>query len=56
VCVCVYGCFDNRVGDLLICARVFSLILFSVCIFILICCVFTSVKTTVTDKQLNCSK
>jgi len=58
MCGCVYVCvcFDNCVGVLVICVLVFSvfyivycvLVLFRLCIFILICFVCTSVRTTTT--------
>jgi len=49
VCVCV--------GVLVICVLVFVVfsVLFHLCIFILICFVCTSVWTTATEWQLNCS-
>jgi len=56
--VCMWGCFDNCVGILLICVLVFTVlcivctvffVLFRLCIFILICFVSTSVRTTATE-------
>jgi len=57
--------FDNCVGVLVICilvltvfcivCTVFFFVLFRLCISILICFVCTSVKTSATEWQLNCS-
>ena len=55
VCVCV--------GVLVICVVVYTVfcivftvfVLFRLCIFILICFVFTSLRITVTEWKLNCS-
>jgi len=59
-CVCVgfvlCGCIDNCVGLLLIFLRVFTVVLFSLCIFILICCVCTSLRATAPERKLNFSK
>ena len=59
VCVgeCMWGCFDNCVGVLVICVLVFTvvlycfdcvLLLFPLCKFI-ICFVCTSIRTTATE-------
>jgi hypothetical protein len=69
VWMCVYvgfvkcGRFGNCVGVLLTCVLVFTLLyclycvfaLFRLCTFILICFVCTGVRTTATERQLNCS-
>ena len=49
VCVCVCVC---------VCILIFTVlfVLLHLCIFILICFVCTSVRTTATEWQLNCSK
>jgi len=60
----MWECFDNCMGVLVIwllvltvfcivCTVVF--LLFRLCIFILICFVFTSVRTTASECKLNCS-
>ena len=63
VCVSVgfvmCGCFDSYVGVLVICVLVFLycvFVLFRLCIFILICFVCTSVRTTATDSSSAVSK
>jgi uncharacterized membrane protein len=57
-CVCMCGCFGNMC-TCIYCVLYFLYCLFYVsfrlCIFSLICCVCTSVRTTATEWQLNCS-
>jgi len=62
VCVCVGGCFENCVGELVICVLVFTVFCI-VCTVFLYCFVYvylflfvTSVRITATERQLNCSK
>ena len=60
MCVCVgfvmCGYFDNCVGVLVICVFVFAVFcIVSFIMFILICFVCTSVRTTATERQINCS-
>ena len=67
VCVCfvMCGCFDNCVGVLVICVLVFTVFCIVCTVFLycffhvyfnLICIVCTSVRTTATESELNCSK
>jgi hypothetical protein len=53
----MWGCFDSCVGVLVICVLAFTVffLFFRLYIFILICFVCTSVKTTATEWKLNCS-
>jgi len=67
VCILYCGCFNlfyNVLGVLVICVLVFTVfctvctvlfVLFRLCIFILVCFVCTSVRTTATEWQVNCS-
>jgi hypothetical protein len=60
----MWGCFDNCVGVLVVCVLVFTVfllfvlcfLLFRLCIFILLCFVCTGIRTTTTERKLNCSK
>ena len=62
--VSMCGCFDNSVGVSVMCTCIYCIlyclycvfVLFRLCIFILICCVCTSVRTIATEWKLNCSK
>jgi hypothetical protein len=67
VCECVgfvmCGCYDNCVGVLVICVLVFTVFLYCLyCVFVLfLLCIFirfvcTSVRTTATECQLDCSE
>ena len=65
VCVCARVFFDNCVRVLVLCALVFMVFcivctVFFYCFvyvyFILICFVFTSVRTTTTGRNINCYK
>ena len=66
VCVCMgfvmCGCFNNCVGVLVICVLVFTVFCI-VCTMFMLCFVYvnfflfvTSVRTTATERKLNCSK
>jgi len=66
VCICVgfvmYGCFDNCVDVSVICVLVFTVFCI-VCTAFFYCFVYvylflfvTSVRTTATEQNLNCSK
>jgi hypothetical protein len=66
VCVCMgflmYGCFDNCLGVLVMCVFVFTVFcivctVFLYCFFYVYLFLFvTSVRTTATERKLNCSK
>jgi len=57
VCVCIYicGCFDNCVGVLVICVLVFTVFLYCF-VYVYLFLFVTSVRTTATERKLNCSK
>jgi hypothetical protein len=58
-CVCVgfvmCRCVYVWVGVLIMCTCIYCVVYFRLCIFILICCVSDSVRTTATERKLNCS-
>ena len=57
MCVCIYicGCFDNCVGVLVICVLVFTVFLYCF-VYVYLFLFVTSVRTTATERKLNCSK